>query len=412
MMLNDREDGARLEGGGTGQHVKADDAEGILVTLRTDRGAGALLRAHERWRAHHGAAGRDLRVFSRACETEVRDVDAPFLVDQDVGALDVPVDRPAFVRVRERARRRSQDRDHHGDRQGSLTFDDGIEGTSLDELHHDVMDSARFTDLVDRHDVGVIESRGSARFATQALRNGAAHRCAREHGFECNGPSQRDIHRLENRGHAPAAAFAFDLVFAAEDETHLGQQWIVVVGDERDGVGGGIGYFSPAEAAKAQAGRDAGIAAFADAHVPVAVNVIVGRPGTVAVTVLGPGLGPSVSVTSASPLALVSTRTSDVPMLPPPTPTLNVTWTPATGRPAASTTRTVKALGNTVPRGAVCPSPRTIRDAVAGDPLASGVVLQPFPFTLPIRLSPVAAGSPVPRGPRPSPHHVCGRLSF
>ena len=165
--------------------------------------------------------------------------------------------------------------------------------------------------------------------------------------------------------------------------------------------------FIPTQAAEPQPGRDAGIAALADAHVPVAVKVSVTRLDPVAVTVLLPGLGPSVKVTSASPLALVFTLTWDAPMLPPPEATRNVTWTPATGRPAASTTRTVNALGRTVPRGAVWPFPRTIREAVSGDPLARGVVFQPLASTLPIKLSPVAVTSASPRGPRPSPHHAC-----
>jgi hypothetical protein len=166
----------------------------------------------------------------------------------------------------------------------------------------------------------VIERGGPARFAPQAFRNGAAHRGSREHDFERNGTPERDIQGLEHGRHAAPAAFALNLVFATEHKSHLRQQRIVIVDDECDGLRCGVCHFLPTQAAKPQARRDTGIAAAAGTHVPVAVNVRVGRPDTAAVTVLGPGLGPSVSVISASPLALVSTLTWDAPMLPPPTP--------------------------------------------------------------------------------------------
>ena len=125
-----------------------------------------------------------------------------------------------------------------------------------------------------------------------------------------------------------------------------------------------------------------------------------------------PGEDPRVKVASAKPLAFVVIFTwPEPPKVPPPPVTLKVTCTPATGFPAASTTRTVYARPNGVPRSPLCASPRTLCRAAAIDPLVSGRLFQLETVTLPATLSPVAVGSARRRGPRASPHQICGRLT-
>ena len=174
LVLHDGQYRARLERRFAGQHLESDDPQGILIALRTNRGTGALLGAHELRRPHDRATGRHLRILRRAGEAKVGDVDSALLIEQDVRALDVAVNGAAFVRIRQRARDGPQHRDNHGNREGALILDDRVERASLDELHHDVVDAARFPDLEDRHDVGVVERRGAARFAPQPVRDRAA----------------------------------------------------------------------------------------------------------------------------------------------------------------------------------------------------------------------------------------------
>src|SRR6266571_313830 len=254
-------------------------------------------------------------------------------------------------------------------------------------------------------------SSAAARRAPQPVRDRAAVGGSGQHDLERDGPPQRHVERLEHRGHAATAAFALDFIFAAEHDANLRQQRILVLRDQGDGRRRGIGDCRAAKAAEPQADRHLGGAARAARHVPVAVNTSVFRPGAVAVAVLVPGVAPRVNVASAKPLALVVTLSWPAPAkLPPPAVTLNVTCTPATGRPASSTARTVNALDSAIARRPVCPSPRTLWSRATVLPLARGAAFQLDALTLPDRLSPVAVGSARRRGPRASPHHVCSML--
>src|SRR5437867_1998737 len=384
-----------------------------MISLGPHGISGALLRAHELRCSDDRAARCHLRVLRGPSEAEVGDVDPPFLIDQDVGALDVAVDGADLVRVGEGARGCSQHRHHYGEGKRPLGLDDRVQRAPLDELHHDVVDAARLSDAVDRDDVRMIEPGRHASLAPQPLGDGTADGGRGKHHLERDGPAQRDVQRLEHGRHTAATALSLDLVFARQHTAELRQQWIRLFGLEDDRRGTRVGDLVPATAAVPQAARDVAAAASAPHHVPVAVKVTAVRPDGVAVTVFCPGVAPSVNVPSASPLALVLTVTLLLPpKLPPPAVTRNVTLTPATGFPAASTTRTVNAFGSRVPRTPVWPSPRTLRVALAVAPAVCGVAFQPLEFTAPTALSPVAVMSARRRGPRGSPHQVCGRLTL
>src|SRR2546426_10911601 len=219
--------------------------------------------------------------------------------------------------------------------------------------------------------------------------------------FRSDRAAERDVQCLEHGRHPATTALPLDLVFTGKHMAELRQQRILLFRLEDDRRRTGVACLRSTPTAEPQAGRAVAAPARAPHHGPVAVNVMVFNPLPVAVTVFCPGVRPRVSVASARPLALVVTVTLlPPPKEPPPSVTLKVTLTPATGFPAASTTRLVNAFGSAGPGTPVWPSPRTLRGAVAVAPALCGVVFQLAKFTAPITLSPVAAGSAKPRGPR------------
>lgn len=91
----------------------------------------------------------------------------------------------------------------------------------------------------------------------------------------------------------------------------------------------------------------------------VAPKATVPTPETTAVTVFGPGAGPSVQTVEARPSGPVDTFSGWT--LPPPAVTTQVTPRPATGLPSESRTRTMSGSATEVPTTAAWPSPRRSR---------------------------------------------------
>ena len=99
----------------SGEHLKGDDAEGVLVALRPGPPAGALLGAHERGRPDHRAVRGQSDVRRPERDAEIGDEHAPVAVHEQVAALDVPMHDPAIVRIREGAGGAAQHVQRRGD---------------------------------------------------------------------------------------------------------------------------------------------------------------------------------------------------------------------------------------------------------------------------------------------------------
>ena len=156
--------------------------EAVEVRRGADAPAGRLLRRHVRQRPHHVA-----RVCERVVADEVGDAEVGELRgrgravvvvrvgDHDVRRLEVAVDDPARVCVRERVAKREADRDHVTVRQGALVLQVG-ERAPADELRDEVERALVRLRLVDRDDRRVAEPRGGARFASHPGREAARRR--------------------------------------------------------------------------------------------------------------------------------------------------------------------------------------------------------------------------------------------
>ena len=140
---------------------------------------------------------------------------------QDVRGLQVAVEEALAVGVMDGRRQLG-----HEPRRGPGIA--GIPGAllgevaSVDELHAEEGDAVELVDLVDRHDVGVVEVGGELGFAAEPLPlRGACHR-AREDHLERHRPPQRLLHGLVDDPHpAPGdlleQEIIADLVLARRD---------------------------------------------------------------------------------------------------------------------------------------------------------------------------------------------------
>jgi len=94
------------------------------------------------------------------------------LVEQDVVRLDVAVHDVVAVRVRERVGDLAGDPRGIADRQFLMAFQEVAQRRAVDAPHDDVKDFFVPADLVDRHDVRMLEPGDRLRFAQKALGDG------------------------------------------------------------------------------------------------------------------------------------------------------------------------------------------------------------------------------------------------
>lgn len=99
----------------------------------------------------------------RRRDAEVRDHDPTVALDQNVGALHVPVHDHALVSVGEARPDLAQDVNHGFNGEGALTLQDRLEGAPFDELHRDEGNATDLSQPIDRDDVAMIASLGNPR---------------------------------------------------------------------------------------------------------------------------------------------------------------------------------------------------------------------------------------------------------
>src|SRR5688500_9047333 len=241
------------------------------------------------------------------------------------------------MRVRQRARRRSQHLKRHRDRQRTLRLDDVLERPALDELHRHEQESPRLTFAIDRNDVGMLERRGEARLALEALGQLVAQGHFRGQHLERDTPAEARLGRPVYDGHRAAPDLPIDLVLTGERVTHFGQERIVGRPEQQRGRPW-IDYLASAARTESRAGGDLRPAPLTGVHWAATVKSTTRRLIPLpyaASTVDVPAELPNVICTSASPLALVTRSTEPDPStLPVPVAMRKRTETPATGRPS------------------------------------------------------------------------------
>ena len=160
------------------EHLVEDGPERKLVGAEIDRPAARLLGRHVADGPEHDSRPRGLAHRFRSGEAgvagldelgqaEVENLHEAVLRDHEVLGLQIAVDDPGGVRLREGVR------DLRGDRENPFgrkrpSRDELTQSRSLDELHRDPRNGAGLADLVDRDDVRVVQRRGGARLLLEA----------------------------------------------------------------------------------------------------------------------------------------------------------------------------------------------------------------------------------------------------
>jgi hypothetical protein len=130
---------------------------------------------------------------------------------EHVRRLQVPVDDPRFVGRGQGVRDLGPQVEDLLDGQG-LALDPVLEGPALHPLHHDVRAALVVPEIVDDADMGVVEPRGRACLALEALEGlGVLHRVV---GQELQGdvPPQVGVFRLVHHPHPSAAELGEDSI--------------------------------------------------------------------------------------------------------------------------------------------------------------------------------------------------------
>jgi hypothetical protein len=113
-------------------------------------------------RARHAA-------FGDARDAEIENLEAPPLIDHQVGRFDVAVDDSCLVRMREPGAQLGHQLQLLANREGCAPLDLFGERFTADVLHHDVRRALELARVVDIDDVGVVQRGKRAGLTREAL---------------------------------------------------------------------------------------------------------------------------------------------------------------------------------------------------------------------------------------------------
>ena len=150
---------------------------------------------------------------------------------QDVGGLDVAVHEAGGVRDVERGRDLGDDRRRARRGQLAAALDERVQVGARDVAHDDVQRAAVLAGRVDRHDVRMVDRRGHARLALEALAELGVAGAVGGDDLQRDGAAQVELHGAVDDAHPAAGDDALDAA-AAEDLAwgELGHAFIVARG--------------------------------------------------------------------------------------------------------------------------------------------------------------------------------------
>ena len=230
QFVQDGAESVNVGGGGDGVAVagrlfrghvgrRADDGPGLGDGRQQDRGDV------ERFRRAGGVSPLMIRFVVAPCirgltpparqgllgEAEVGDVRLAAVVQEDVGRLEVAVEHAALVGVVNGVGHRRQQPRGVARRQGPRRLG---ETASLEEFHTQIGVAVTDADVVNGHDVGVVEAGGGLGLGPEALEVfGRRQRPGQQH-FQGDDAVEALLPRLENDAHAAAGDLFLDLVIA------------------------------------------------------------------------------------------------------------------------------------------------------------------------------------------------------
>jgi hypothetical protein len=189
------------------EHFVQHDAETVEIGAAVDRAAARLFGTHVVRRADDRAgAGHAQRGFVRARDAEIGEDGRAVFAQQDVVGLDVAVDDAFFLRIGKRRGDLARDAQRQRGRERRAVA--GQHLAAADVFHRDVMQVAGVADVMDAHDVAVMQLGGDARFAQEAFAEVRIDEQRRRHHLERDFAVDRFLDRQIDRRHAAAAELA------------------------------------------------------------------------------------------------------------------------------------------------------------------------------------------------------------
>ena len=172
----------------------------------------SLLRRHVSRCADAGeirhSRSRGIAFSQHLRDTEVRDFHASVFIEEQVFGLDVPVHDSVFVRKLQRF----ADGRHDGQRLlrcEASRFHRLPQIHAIDELHQQEKVSARLPEVVDGHDVRMVQPGERLRFVAEAFRKHRIAHALRSEEFQSDETVERFLPRFVNDAH-PAATKAVE----------------------------------------------------------------------------------------------------------------------------------------------------------------------------------------------------------
>ena len=220
VLVADGEGILTVERHATGETLVGHDAQRINVAATVERLRLGLLGTHVVRRADRHSGPGQLAARRRLRDAEVGDHRVPVLIEHDVVGLDVAMDDFLLVGVGERAAHFGEDLLDLGGRQYATRREDAGERLAPQKLHHEVNDSARFPDPVNRDDVRVFELRRRARLALEPLDEFLVERERERQHLDRDFAVELLLFRLEHDRHAAAPQLFEDFVLRVELLAH------------------------------------------------------------------------------------------------------------------------------------------------------------------------------------------------
>jgi len=189
-------------------------SDGVQVGVGTGRAALHLLRRHVGRGAHDGAAGPEATAPGGGGDAEVGELRAAIVGEQYIVGLDVAVHDALLVGVGQCAAALYGDVNDLLFRERRPLLDDPLEVWFGEALHHDVVDVAVHTGVVDLDDVGVVELGGRVGLPSEACHGvGAGGDLVAQH-LDGHLSGEREVHSAPYEGHSAFADHGIQSVAA------------------------------------------------------------------------------------------------------------------------------------------------------------------------------------------------------
>ena len=217
---------ARAAVAAAGQHVVQNQPERVDVGALVDGLALRLFRRHVLDRADDGSGDRhaDARARRRSRDAEVHDERAVFVIQHDVGGLEIAMDDAGLVCRGETGGNVPGDLEHSIEGQPPLLFQDGRQIRSVHVRHRDVGDAVDLAQIVNADDVAMRDLPGEQQFALEALLERLRLFRIRSRFWSDHLDGNRHLERLVpglvDRAHAALAEDTNDVIPRAEVVPH------------------------------------------------------------------------------------------------------------------------------------------------------------------------------------------------